>query len=540
MIGRISPARRVGAFSAHVALATAIALTAWPVATAVLPAHASGYTVSLTTSATTSAAGVPVTLTATSNHDVGGTPYGIVIGDLTDGGGLSVCTSGTTCTTSAVQYTGTTHTYVAYIASPTYAAPPPNVQATSSAVAVTYVGVFPWALVLTTTTSSTLTGQNVTLTAEANATLNGTGYLIEIFDHTTGVLIANCYFAMGCPVSTSQSAATTHTFIAYISSYGTGDPPPNVQVTSNQVSVAWVPTPSDACGASQVVVFDGYIGASYLRIRALISGSQTVVCYRAAEAATGSIGGNISISTPVPQVGVPTTDNNYQACQAAGSAPLVAGTVLGQPVYVDTYTSTGAAWVCLQLGPLQERIIAPVSPSATPSATETADPAGLTSPPPVAGPLGYPSGTCQSSGGPASTQLLDANVGGTQAWLSTWQVSSSQVDVCARVAGATAVGALITLTIPPVPGLPSGGGLQPVFGTSSSVSPSCTTVVAQFTSPTFALLSTSAPNQVNPAVVCVGLGTVVESVTVGFTGSPTVPPPPAVPLPTVSLDPDTP
>jgi hypothetical protein len=136
--------------------------------------------------------------------------------------------------------------------------------------------------------------------------------------------------------------------------------------------------------------------------------------------------------------------------------------------------------------------------------------------------------------------LLDANVGGTQAWLSAWVVSSAQIDVCARIAGPTAAGGLISFTVPSLPGIPPGVGLQPVFGTSESPSPACTTVIAQFSAPTFALLSTSAPNQLNPAVVCIGLASVVESVTVGVSGSLTQPPIPVVPLPTVSLDPDTP
>jgi hypothetical protein len=332
---------------------------------------------------------------------------------------------------------------------------------------------------------------------------------------------------------------TTHAFIAYIAPSANSDPPPNVQVTSNTVSVTWVPAPSQACYGGQVVVFDGYIGGNYLGIRALTTGSQTLICYRVVSAATGDVGGNISIATPMPQVGTPTTDTNYQACQAAGSSPLVSGIFLGQPLYLATYSSTNAAWVCLQAGPVQERIVAPVSVSGTPSVTPTSNPAGIFVPPPAAGPSGFPSTTCQSSGGTASTQLLDANVGGIQAWLSAWQVSSTQIDVCARIAGPSAAGALITLTAPPAPSLPSGVGLQPVFGTSGSASPACTTVIAQFTAPTFALLSTSAPNRVNPAVVCVGLASVVESVTVGVTGSPTLPPPPVVPLPTVSLDPDT-
>lgn len=634
-----SRGQRVGRTLARAALAAAVALAGSPAATKVTPVSASGFTVSLSTSATSSTAGTPVTLTATSNQDVSGTGYLIEVYDQTDTGMAFACRLGATCTGPAVQYTATTHSYIAYIASYADPGPPPNIQATSNTISVSYSGSYTWTLTLTasptsvpagnavnltatanattqgtgdyielfdhTTTSfvgacggstgcgfgaqenvpttdtfiayiapfstksdpppntqvtsntvavtwtaptlslsaspsSPAAGQTTTLTATSSASVTGTGNYLEIYDHTTGALLNQCSGGATCNASATQVTATTHSYIAYIAAPGTTDPPPSVESTSNTVSVTWQPSPSDACGAAQVVVFDGYLSGDYLRIRALTSGSQTLICYRSYSAASGASGGNISIATPAPQVGTPTTDTNYQACQAAGSPPVVAGTFLGEPLYLDIYTSTGAAWVCLQAGPLQERIIAPVSVSGTPSVTPMSDAAGLPAPSPASGPSGYPSTTCQSSGGPASTQLLDANVGGVRAWLSAWQVSSSQVDVCARIAGSTAAGSLITLTVPPVPGLPSGIGLQPVFSTSASAPAACTTVIAQFTAPTFALLSTSAPNQVNPATVCVGLASVVESVTVGITGSPTVPPPPVVPLPTVSLDPDTP
>lgn len=504
------------------------------------PVSASGFTVSLSASSTSSVAGTPVTLTATTNQSVSGSGYDILIFDQTDGGRLADC-SGSSCVTSAVQYTNTTHTYVAYVATFATFAPPPNIQATSNTVAVSYSGAYPLTVTLSASPEEPTVGSTVTLTATATANMTGTGYEYDFYDQSTGSPLGGCGGGASCQLFVTQSVASTHTYIVYIDpGDSAADPPPDVQAASNMVTVTWIPSPSEACAGGQLVVFDGYIGTDFLRVRALTSGSQTLICYRVAPSPTGDMGGNIAITTSLPQVGAPTMDANYQACQAAGSPPVVAGTLLGEPVYIDTYVTASAAWVCVQAGSVQERIIAPVVESGTPSVTQNADPPGVPLPAPMSGPAGYPSSTCQSSGGGASTQFVDANIGGTQIWLSDWQVSSSQVDVCARIAGANGAGGLFTFTVPPVPGLPPGLGLQPTLSTSPSPSPACTTVIAQFTAPVPALLSTSAPSQVNPATVCAGLGGVMESVSVGIAGALTVPSLPIVPLPTVTLDPGTP
>jgi hypothetical protein len=59
--------------------------------------------------------GQPVTLTATTNTDVGPTPYFITIYSETTGAELAVCGAGTTCAATVAQSTPGTQTFGAFV-----------------------------------------------------------------------------------------------------------------------------------------------------------------------------------------------------------------------------------------------------------------------------------------------------------------------------------------------------------------------------------------------------------------------------------------
>jgi len=82
-------------------------------------------------------------------------------------------------------------------------------------------------------------GQATTLTARANIDVGPTDYYIEVFDQTVARFIAECAYGTTCTTTWTQTSQTTHNLVAYISGYGQGYPPPNIQATSNVVSVAW-------------------------------------------------------------------------------------------------------------------------------------------------------------------------------------------------------------------------------------------------------------------------------------------------------------
>jgi hypothetical protein len=92
-----------------------------------------GYSITLSASTTSPAAGGSVVLTATANKDVGPTPYGISIFDVTTGTELVHAGSGAS-TTATVSNAASTHRYVAMVSNAGGA----NAQAASIPVVVTW------------------------------------------------------------------------------------------------------------------------------------------------------------------------------------------------------------------------------------------------------------------------------------------------------------------------------------------------------------------------------------------------------------------
>jgi hypothetical protein len=79
------------------------------------PAAGDGFAVSLTTSSSYPLLGQSVTLTATTNTDVGPTPYYITIYSETTGAQLAICGSGTICTATVAQGTPGAQTFEAFV-----------------------------------------------------------------------------------------------------------------------------------------------------------------------------------------------------------------------------------------------------------------------------------------------------------------------------------------------------------------------------------------------------------------------------------------
>lgn len=82
--------------------------------------------------------GSTTVLTAVANKDMDGRPFAIQIFDLTGGERIASCTVGNTCSVFVSQVSPTTRAYQAYVAEPGTTPPPPNVQARSDVVPVTW------------------------------------------------------------------------------------------------------------------------------------------------------------------------------------------------------------------------------------------------------------------------------------------------------------------------------------------------------------------------------------------------------------------
>jgi len=190
--------------------------------------------VSLAASHVALAPGGTTTLTASANEDVGPTPFYIEIFDRTTGANVALCGFGTTCSTNVTQSASTVRSYIAYISSLGFSNPPPDVRATSASVWVSWLSV---------TLSASPTFQwrygYSRLTATSSLNVGPTPFYIEIFDRTTGTYLTACGSGTTCSTLVSQPFSTTHAYVAFVSGYGTGFPPPNVRATSNTVFVTW-------------------------------------------------------------------------------------------------------------------------------------------------------------------------------------------------------------------------------------------------------------------------------------------------------------
>jgi Domain of unknown function (DUF1906) len=89
-------------------------------------------------------------------------------------------------------------------------------------------------------TNALAPGRSITLSAYANLDVGPTPYYIEFYDRTTGGQLNYCAYGSSCSTSVSESSPTTHSFIAYIGSWSSTNPPGTVAATSNVVSCTWL------------------------------------------------------------------------------------------------------------------------------------------------------------------------------------------------------------------------------------------------------------------------------------------------------------
>lgn len=180
-----------------------------------------------------------VTITATTNADLGPTPYYLSIWDDQSNAYVAVCGTGTFCAASVTQPTAQLHSYFAVLSyRPGATFPPPNMIASAPAPQDVY-----WASPFVRMTANATTvpvGGQVTLTATADQDVAPSPFYIEVYDLTTGSALNECGGGMTCAATVSQTSARTDQYIAYISDYSAGPPPPPaLQNASQTVFVTW-------------------------------------------------------------------------------------------------------------------------------------------------------------------------------------------------------------------------------------------------------------------------------------------------------------
>jgi hypothetical protein len=185
------------------------------------------------------------TLTATANGDVAGTPYYIMIYQVTGAREpIKWCPFGTTCSVSLTSATPDDIEYEAEIATtPTLTYPPGGTIATSTLQEVQWWSA---AVSLVAQPSTTAPGQPVVLTANAPGATSSLApgpwpFFIEIYDATTGTPLAECPQG-SCSYTVTQDTATTHRYVAYTVPYSLTFPPSNIQTISPSAWATWSPT----------------------------------------------------------------------------------------------------------------------------------------------------------------------------------------------------------------------------------------------------------------------------------------------------------
>ena len=199
------------------------------------------WTLSLSVYPTAVLVGNATNLTATTNQDVGPTPYWIQIYDNT-GRRLVACGSGTSCTTTDSSAAPTTRRYLAVVSYYATSWPGFYNPYQNNEQAFQYSGYVTWqsaSVTLTANGTTVPTGTAVTLNAHTSFDVGPTPYWTEIFDNNTGARIAVCGGGTDCTVTVSYSSSAAHRYVAYISN---NDPsyPPAGRLAVSASSEPWV------------------------------------------------------------------------------------------------------------------------------------------------------------------------------------------------------------------------------------------------------------------------------------------------------------
>jgi hypothetical protein len=153
----------------------------------------------------------------------------------------------------------------------------------------------PSRLSLTTSADTLRAGKEAVLTATASSTVTGSTLAIEIFDHTSGTLIAACGQGSQCSVAYSAISGV-HDFAAYLTPPTVALPDDAVALPSNHVNVGWldsgISSSSQLVGQGQPVTLtatstvDVQGSGRWLEIYDLTAGSRLTYCSRGTSCTT--------------------------------------------------------------------------------------------------------------------------------------------------------------------------------------------------------------------------------------------------------------
>lgn len=176
------------------------------------PVTVSWFSVSIAaTSASIVGPGKSITLTATSTADVSNSSYELGLYDQSSGTRLTYCSRGTTCSTTLTKQQASSRSIVAFVSGASETSPPPDIQAQSSPITATWLGV-----TLSANTTNPVRGNTVFMRASANIDVTNTPWSIGIYDENGELVSDACKAGSSCSARVTLSAGSTPWFTAVI------------------------------------------------------------------------------------------------------------------------------------------------------------------------------------------------------------------------------------------------------------------------------------------------------------------------------------
>lgn len=179
---------------------------------------------------------LPVTFSATVSPSLSGTGMHLFIYDETEHTLVGNCAANT-CGGTTTQPLAENDFYIAYVSDPADTTFSRQV-AISNEVVVTWLGIG-LSLNAQFNANTQTSGGTTVLVATSSRTIQGSPFVIQIWDLTTGRPIGICTMGTVCTAGELESGNTTHAFIASFATSNDTFPPVNLQRTSGTDYVTW-------------------------------------------------------------------------------------------------------------------------------------------------------------------------------------------------------------------------------------------------------------------------------------------------------------
>jgi hypothetical protein len=179
--------------------------------------------------------GQRVTLVATATSSVTGTLSAIEIFDQSTGVLVGACMKASRCMVDYAS-SGGTHRFAAYVTPPTNSVPNVANAGRSNTVSVSWLGI-----TLAADSPAVIgPGERVNVTAKSSVDVASLGYILGMYDKTTGKNLTYCSQGTSCSTSVAQGVAGQHALAGYVAAAPAAQGLPDIQVESKPLVAVWL------------------------------------------------------------------------------------------------------------------------------------------------------------------------------------------------------------------------------------------------------------------------------------------------------------